>query len=512
MHPASGLELALDRRYFARLDRIPLLQPAPGARSTRRKIHSVYFDTPRLRLRRHGLVLRMRRARRGWLQTIGPAGRSVAIKPLRMKLTQRLVAGPAPDLDAIPGTLWDQLLGANAGPRKLKPVFMTDCETTVRPVAMAGALIEVSIERGWIRCGKRKEGICGLYLKLVSGESWKLFEFARELRDAVPFVIQGHSAIERGYALRKPGRLAPAKAGPSPLDRQMSVSDAFCAIAAACITQFQANQLGMLSSSDEEFLHQVRVAMRRLRSAVGMFKQALPEPAWAAPLAEIRSLGAVLGPARDWDVFVTERLPNLVAHFREQPGMAVLERACAQARASATARSRRAVRSKRCQNFLLELSGSVQARTWMRGVDVMEREAAEQNVVSFAEALLEDRYRQVRSRGRHIARLSDAKLHRLRIAVKKLRYAAEFFGPLFDPARFRRFRTAATALQEILGQINDAAVANGMLENLSGGRSQRTLAHVRALVAGWNRHEVHRCKGELVQAWSRFRNASAFWR
>ena len=507
----GGLELALDRRYFARLDRIPLLQPAPGASIRRRKVYAVYFDTPHLRLRRHGLVLRMRRAGRGWLQAVGRGETSAAIPPSQWKPRQRLVAGPAPDLEAMPGLPWDQVLGDHAGQRKLKPAFIADYETTVRQVALPEARIEVSFERGWIRCGKRAERICALQLKLLSGNSWNLFEFALALREAVPFVVQGHSKIERGYALRRPGRLTPAKAGPSALTRQMSVSDAFCVIAAACVAQVQANQLGMLNTSDEEFLHQVRVAMRRLRSAIGLFKKAVPERAWASPLAELRALGAALGPARDWDVFVTERLPHLVAHFREQPGMAALARACAQARTSASARARRAVRSKRCQCFLLELSGSVQARTWMRGLNVMEREAAEQNVATFAESLLEDRYRQVRSRGRQIARLSDAKLHRLRIAVKKLRYAAEFFGPLFDQVRFKRFRAAATRLQEILGQINDAAVANRMLENLKDQRSPRALAHVRALVAGWNRHEVHRCKSDLVQAWSRFRKARVFW-
>ncbi|HSQ04373.1 MAG TPA: CHAD domain-containing protein, partial [Burkholderiales bacterium] len=124
---------------------------------------------------------------------------------------------------------------------------------------------------------------------------------------------------------------------------------------------------------------------------------------------------------------------------------------------------------------------------------------------------LEQRYQLVRKRGRNIGRLGDTDLHRLRIAVKKLRYAAEFFGALFDGSRFGEFRSAATGLQEVLGRINDAIAASTMIAGINQ-PPQRALTTACALLAGWNRHEIHRLKSGLSQDWETFRDAPPFWR
>jgi inorganic triphosphatase YgiF len=511
MIPPGELLLAVDPRRLRAIERLPLLS-ASGSRWVRRSVTMAYFDTPRLRLWRRGMSLAMRRSRGGWVQSLSRAGNGPGMS-VRAAQARALVSGPAPDLGAMGNADLAGALGAEPSQVKLKTAFTVEIVRTSRRVAPGpGTLIDVRLDGGWIRCGKRAERVGEISLALRSGERRALFEFARRLRDTVPFVIQGRSRAERGFALRTEGRPLPVRAGPSPVAPAMTTHEAYTAIAFSCLAHLQANQLGMLHSSDSEYLHQMRVALRRLRSAIGIFGKIIPEAAWADALPEVRWLARSLGPARDLDVFVEERLPQVVTQFREEPGMAALERACAQARLRAAGRARRAVHSARCQQFLLALAENLAASEWLEGLSDLERQAVQRNVVPFAQAVLEERYRQVRRRGRLVARLSDAKLHRLRIAIKKLRYAAEFFGPLFDMPRVRQFRAGATDVQDILGRLNDAGVANAILGSIEPFRGKPRLAQARALVAGWNRHEVHQGKQDLVEVWRAFRRTRPFWR
>jgi CHAD domain-containing protein len=205
-----------------------------------------------------------------------------------------------------------------------------------------------------------------VHLTLLAGQHADLLAFARQLRANVPFVIEPRGRVERGYALREGNVVTPVKAGHLSLAREMSVADACCTIARACLAQFEANQRGMLASADTEFLHQMRVALRRLRSAVGLFQYAIPQHAWSTGVADMRWLGRALGPARDWDVLMTERLPEMKRQFRHEAGMEELLHECTQSRLRALERARRAVRSARCQCFLLAFMERIEGRGSLR--------------------------------------------------------------------------------------------------------------------------------------------------
>ena len=110
----------------------------------------------------------------------------------------------------------------------------------------------------------------------------------------------------------------------------------------------------MLAGEDPEYLHQMRVALRRLRSAFSVFAPALPAETTAPVAAELKWLGAALGPARDWDVFVTETLPPVHAEFGEHPALAAFGERCAALRRAAAQRARRTVASQRYQRLMLD--------------------------------------------------------------------------------------------------------------------------------------------------------------
>jgi hypothetical protein len=151
-------------------------------------------------------------------------------------------------------------------------------------------------------------------------------------------------------------RSGPVKARPAPLASSMTVNDAFRAVVAAGLVHLLANERGLRESADPEYLHQARVALRRLRSALEVFSPPLPETVVAPVERELGWLASRLGPARDWDVLLTETLPPIEAEFGAQRGLKAFGTRCGRLRRSAGARARRAVRSARYRRLTLWLS------------------------------------------------------------------------------------------------------------------------------------------------------------
>ena len=190
-----------------------------------------------------------------------------------------------------------------------------------------GAQIEVALDVGAVVAGERSQPICEIELELKSGQPDALFALALEWAaafDCLPFDI---SKAERGVRLAHGVEAAPVKSVPLALDDGMGVEEGFAAIVQACLAQFQANLPGVLASGDIEYVHQARVALRRLRAALRLFRDACVLP--PDLLESLRALAAALGPARDWDVLCSETLPAIAPHYPDaeswQRGMQALE-------------------------------------------------------------------------------------------------------------------------------------------------------------------------------------------
>jgi CHAD domain-containing protein len=242
-----------------------------------------------------------------------------------------------------------------------------------------------------------------------------------------------------------------------------------------------------------------------------------------APFAdELRWLGGALGPARDWDVFMTETLPPLARRFRQMQGLASFRARAARARRAHDAAAREAVASGRYTDLVLAL-GEAFARDDLpafatggtpRGVAGDAGEPLprfDAPVGAFAAYALERRHRRVRKRGRGVPEVTPEERHRVRIAAKKLRYAAEFFRSLYPAKRVARYVGALEDLQDILGALNDAAVVDRLLAEVSQG-GKPIAAGVDGLVRGWvaavAQHELAR----YARAWDEFKDAKPFWR
>lgn len=502
------LKLQIPANALRRLSAHPLLKGR--GRATTKSLYSVYFDTPELDLRRQGIALRMRREGRHWVQAVKGGGEVQAGLHRRIEIETR-VAGPLPDYAAIDDAATAELFASSQLRAQLKPVFVTEFRRTTRIVCPhPGFVVEVCVDRGDIRSGDCSEAFSEIELELKSGPASRLFELALALLDSVPLRIENRSKAERGYALFQGTQPAPVKARPAALAAGMSVKDAFKTIAWSTLGHLQANAPGVQQAEDPEYLHQMRVALRRFRSLFGVFADVLP-PAAAPLVAELKWLAGALGPARDWDVFMTETLPPIRGEFGEHTGLAAFEKQCMRVRSAAQRVAVRAVNSKRYQRLMLNLGAWLTAEAWAGDDDAGGLAAAQTPVREFAGAVLSRRAAQVAKRGRRLPQLKGPELHRLRISIKKLRYATDFFASVYDARHVRETRMLLARLQDILGAINDAAAVSELMNQGFGARPERAVVEARGIMLGWSKGRSATLRRELRTVWKAYRASKPFW-
>jgi triphosphatase len=504
----TELKLRIPQPALQRLGTHPVLKT--GERTPPQKLRAIYYDTPDLALSRAGIALRVRREGRRWIQTAKWAG-DVHGALHRRNEAEVEVAGPAPDLGKF-GPEVVSLLRVPQIAEALQPVFETNFTRLTRLVVLDDtAQVEASLDRGEIRSGDRVEDLSELELELKAGTFPALFSLALKIAESTPVALEGRSKAERGYALFTDAPHTPVKASAPALSNEMAVSEAFAAVAWENLRQIQVNEQGTLESNDPEFLHQMRVALRRLRSTFSAFSRALPPDCEAPVKTDLRWLGSRLGPARDWDVFVTETLPAVQAAVGESARFGPLVTAAQSRRAAAHRELRRGLRSRRYPQVMLGLSCWLASRAWHEGADEEQLARLGVPVRGYAQAELERRYERVIKRGRKLAGLDAPGRHELRIAIKKLRYSVEFFASLFDPDASQALRTRLARLQDILGTMNDAATLQSLLSDLHANTQDAALAEARGVLAGWSAGRGEALHAELDRAWKSFRLTPTFW-
>jgi inorganic triphosphatase YgiF len=290
-----------------------------------------YFDTPDFALSARGVALRVRRVGRRWVQTLKTEGERRGGLSQRAEYEMPVTRG-MPDWSRFP----DEALARvpEALRALLAPVFETDFHRTSWLIhGRGGSLIEVALDLGEVRtlkgmnAEKRIEPICEIELELKAGQPDRLFELAQGWASQLDCIPLDMSKAERGVRLAHGLSLGPVKSVPVAVDRGMSVEAGFAVMCQAALAQYQANLPGVLASADIEYLHQARVALRRLRAVLRLFRRVCAPP--DALLDELRTLVATMGPARDWDVLSSEILPAIAPHYFDadawQKGLAALE-------------------------------------------------------------------------------------------------------------------------------------------------------------------------------------------
>lgn len=507
------LKLGLADAHQSRFLRHPLLRQA--ALRHAEALDNIYYDTADLALRRRGIALRVRRDGHNWIQTVKGGGSVQAGLHSRFEL-EAPVARDHPDLTKIDDPALNALFAAPEVRDGLETAFVTEFRRTVWLLESPdGDQVEMALDLGEIRAGDAATSISEVELELKSGNPAALYEAALALTRRVTLRLENASKAERGYGLRvPPAPPKPVKAAALDLRSGMSVEQAFQRIAWSCISHLQCNHRGLLTGNDVEYVHQMRVAMRRLRSACGLFSRIAPAIRDEALTAEIRWFAAELGAARDWDVFVTETLPPVLAcAIDDQPLLRLNEQALAVAMANRHL-ARQAADSLRYQQLLLRLGAWLNRAPWRAAAEKSRLKKLDSPILKIGAQLLDKRHQQLCQRGENLAALSTAERHALRIAGKKLRYAAEFLSHLYPGARTQAYLRALADLQDILGVLNDHVVTRCLLDKLEGGKEGGDALQARAIgeIMGWNACQAGVHLASLDTVWRAFKNQKAFWK
>lgn len=433
-------------------DRLARSQAFGKAHPKRRTLHAIYYDTADHRLAAHGMALRVRREGRRWVQCL-KAGRS-GEGGLHARDEWEW---PRPDGSLDTSLLADSPFAAVPRNRraKLAPVFEVEMERTAWALDLGGGnRVEVALDRGEARRGRKRSPICELQIESLEGDAMAVFAAADRLLREVPMRPSTVTKAQRGYALSRPRRAAPAKAVRVTLDPAATLHEATRRIVAAALAQLQGNDGRAAGTGGDEYLHQFRVGLRRLRSALRIFDDAFTRGQARGIRADCRWLSRGTGEARDWDVFAACLLPELL---REVPARS--RRPLATRTQAARTRARKRVQvvlsSKRYARFLLRLA------RWLAAPD-----AQGPAVRGIAIDALDREDRKARRALRRLDAMDAAERHALRIRLKRLRYACESVESLFPGASVRRYVKALARLQHDLGDAADARAGMRLLEKL----------------------------------------------
>lgn len=367
--------------------------------------------------------------------------------------------------------------------------------------------VAVTVLSGMLRAGAATRPCCRVVL---GGPAEAVTALADRLAGRLHLYVPAASLAAEAMTLA--GRPAPRhRHAPPALAADHPVGEAFAHLVAR-LTGTILHEALRAGPAASEPVHQMRVAVRRLRSAVALFGKATHCPEVTAGKAALQSLAKVLGPARDWDVFAAGTGRAVAANFAEDDAVRHLLNAAERRRLKGYTALHRYLASAQFRRLGIALVALAAARPWETTRHAGDEAAARQaerltgSLVDFAARALGRRLRSLHTLGSDIEALPTEALHGLRLHGKRLRYVAEFCAPLFPGHGARRFIRRLTTLQERLGHLNDGAVAAELMAELGAGRS-----HAGGVVRGFVAAQAAGARAQIGQAWRRFHRLDPFW-
>lgn len=518
--------------------RAAVQQQIQQRQAARIRLHAMYFDTPGRELARARIAIRLRQEGHDWVQTLKMPGAN-AISRVEINHPR---PGPVLDLSVYAGTEAQAALTAIKGELGLR--YETDVQRLFCKVRGRHGTVELAYDTGVLRAGALELPISELEFELVSGRPAAIFAMARSWLQRHGLVLDARSKSERGDALAQlahdlaaaPGEAddaaratrdqqavagfwAPRNAGAVKLDESMTPMQAMAAVAAECVDHIARNAavlaevdtLGVYRAGTPEHVHQLRVGVRRLRSAWRLFD------GWVADPSETLAQGArthfsAFGMARDQDVLADTIMPLLA-----RAGMPALPAEAAPSNDNAQSLAA----DRAFQGWLLELlAWSLDVPPPPAPAATAEAAPASPTIIPLAppaEAAppalrkrLTGRLRRwhlkVIDEGLRFGALELEARHELRKRVKRLRYGLSFAESLLPAARLRTYRKQLARVQDLLGEINDLAVARDYYQ-------AALQAHPQAWFAvGWIGARLDGLTPQAQEAFDQLAHAKPFWK
>jgi inorganic triphosphatase YgiF len=488
-----------------------LLKLAGRERAVRTTLTSVYYDTADRQLKRQGLTLRVRRRRHRYLQTV-KAENATGLPLLMRGEWEDPVAGALPDLHAPNSAahLPEGLIGA-----ELRPVFATVVRRAVIAIELDAATeIEAAVDEGEIQAvgNGRSEPVCEVELEHKLGDPAAIYEIGLGLLEVAPLRIEMRGKAERGFDLLETGGRKPRALHSPPIviEPKMTVEAVVQKFGGQCLAVVLRNEPSALAGTAEG-LHQMRVAIRRLRAVLNTAKRMLPDEQYRWVSEELKWLARALGPARNWDVFTDGILASVTSALLRPQDRDVLNRAAEQERQRAHQEAETAIRSARYTIALLKLLRWFTARAW-RDQPVSEHSVLLMAPIGeVAPGLIARRYKEVCKAIQDFAELDMERRHQVRIAIKKLRYTIDLLESLFPKDAVAAFTRLLKPLQDELGQANDVRVARDLVAELRFSDNCATIDRAAGIVLGWHDRGLADHEHKLLKQLDKVRHARPFW-
>ncbi|MCP4335734.1 MAG: CHAD domain-containing protein [Gammaproteobacteria bacterium] len=500
----SEIKFSLNAATIKAILKSRLIQGSSVGKPQRKQLQSRYFDTRQHLLRQSGVALRVRRLVNGFEQTIkvhiaGPVG--------MLTFEEWDVPLESDELDL---TKFDKAVIAHFNPRRrklnLQPIFTTEVNRTTIQLQRGKTRFELALDIGTIESHgntPRQTSICEVEFELLAGAPLAMLEFALQLSEQFELHPEHRTKAARGYALVRPALgPRPTKARDMPLNPDMSVGGAFRQIVSGALNQLYSNEIPTIKGMPGG-IHQARVAIRRIRAALRAFKKSLPYDKRKAFNGEFRWFQQRLSGARDWHVFLDETVPR-IRHYRPnaRANLDLLSRIAIRQRRRETSEAMTVFRSRRYTRLLLQF------QCWLLALEGENQQLFETELEPFARKVLKKTRDDFLVDRRSFFRMTPDELHELRKRGKKARYATEFFAPLWQTESAVTGIAMMKALQNELGEANDAAMARQILAALE---PKALKSSTFDLVHTWSDQQVRKNikSGQVI--WRKFQDTKPFW-
>jgi len=475
-------------------------------------LKAVYFDTPDLKLVEHGMSLRVRKESHRYVQCCKRKAPRASSDGFARHEWQWRVKNLNLDVK-----LLKQCQGIMALPNDIKvgelsPLFSTRIKRQTRLLVMKnGAQVRCDIDKGRIHADSGETKLCELELELERGTVQDMLELARLITSIVPARLSSRTKARRGFDLVQGTQGTWKKAQPLALPPNATAHDILCSSFIEGFKHLIANEDCVLIQNHVEGVHQMRVALRRMRALLSTFKPQLPKGCYEDLSDHLKTAGLALSPARDLDVFIGEILFGVTSpHKEDQAALEFMREKALKHRTKAYKRAKALIHSEAYAHLLSEILHWFGSTPWIvEGNNPLARPASET-----AQSVLSGHHTHLLTLGQEIAKMSSPHRHKLRIALKKARYAALSFAPLYENHQTSQYLRPLAALQDSLGHLNDLAMAQDIITSLrrgARGSHAKALKRASALVEGWYDQAQPDRERALRVAWDAFTKAKPFW-
>ncbi|MBF0187319.1 MAG: CHAD domain-containing protein [Magnetococcales bacterium] len=305
--------------------------------------------------------------------------------------------------------------------------------------------------------------------------------------------------------------MAPPKKAPAPIKKGMKTDDAFVTILKHNYNYARGWEPTAHQGKNIRGVHQTRVAYRRMRSCIKNFRRAIPRELSSEMQLGMKGFASKLGPARDLDVFQTEVLDVVGNKLTPAAGAKKLKTVVSGKRADAYDQVRSAIDGKEYAAFRKEFAAWLKNKPWRKKMSAAQLKKVNMPIEKYAAQEMDRRFSKMLAMGKNRKSMTDDQLHDLRIKGKEMRYACEFFTPLFGKAAFRDFILRLKAVQGVLGTLHDIHVGPELLEGITSGQSDANVKKTVNNILAMRSSDERKLRKSLDGAWKKLESAKRPW-